>query len=106
MDISSNGINVILVNQSLSIKNSNINITDTTINVQGCISLSNSTISVDVSTYKLADHEKVLIDSKDDCLDGNASVTFKNVPKCFNAEGKTNTSSLFVVFKKDVSCYA
>jgi len=67
--------------------------------VNGCINMTSTNISVDLSTYNLDQisngEKKVLIQSKSGCL--NAS----NPPPCINAIGNSNSSAIFILFSPE-----
>src|SRR5690349_13458422 len=94
------------IENDLSIFNSSISFENSSIKVNGCITLNHTIITVDLSKYYSPKVEKLfLIISSMNCLNiKNTTIRYFNTPSCVILNNENDSSSIFIVFDEDPNC--
>jgi len=86
---------------NLTLKNSSIVLNSSSIIVNGCLNISNSNITVDLSSNFQTNDKIFLFNSTRGCLYGESfSISYLNEPKCSILNVENDTYSLFIIFKQ------
>jgi len=90
--------------KNLSLSNSTLVFDSSTIYVNGCISLLNTSLTVDLSNLNnITNQEKlVLLNSSMGCLNGSSyTIHYLNQPKCYSILSEKDDNSIFLIFSKN-----
>jgi len=95
---------MLLIKRNLTLINSTLNfLKSSSIITNGCINISNSNITVDLSTLSLTKNDGdsiLLFNSTLGCLSGNMySITYLNKPNCTSLKSYINSYSLYVILR-------
>jgi len=107
-DIESSNINLtsikIVVDTNVIILNSTLLFKSSSIISNGCINLSKSNLTVDLSNISNNQTTLLLLNSSQGCLNGSYTVTYLNKPSCTILTHEENEYSIVVALTKESDC--
>jgi len=94
------------INGDLNLLNSSLYFSPNSIlNVDGCINLNHTKITVNLKGENISKGKILLLNSSSSCISENSySISYENTPPCYNFSGYQDTSSVLVIISKSPTC--